>query len=59
MPVADFIDVAMEGFAAKHETVAVDMAKGIWDQFEEARGQRVGPLSEAIEKMLGSAHRLE
>ena len=59
MPVADFIDAAMEGFAAKHETVAVGMAKGVWDQFEEARGQRVGPQWEATKKALGSAHRLE
>ena len=53
---ADFIDAAMEGFSAKQETVAVGMAKGMWDQFEEARGQRVGPQWELTKKGLGSAH---
>ena len=59
MPVADFVSAAMEGFVAKHETVAVGMAKEVWDEFEEARGQRVGPQWEMTKKALGSAHQLE
>ncbi|KAL9635769.1 MAG: hypothetical protein Q9164_003250 [Protoblastenia rupestris] len=59
MPVADFINAAMEGFSAKQETVAVGMAKAVWDQFEEARGQRVGPQWELTKKALGSAHQFD
>ncbi|KAL9052434.1 MAG: hypothetical protein Q9162_005403 [Coniocarpon cinnabarinum] len=56
MPVGHFVTAAMAGFEAGDETVAVGMAKNTWDQFEEARGQRVGPQWEATRKALGTAH---
>ena len=56
MPVADFVTAVMDGLNAKQETVAVGMAKGVWDQFEEARGQKVGPQWEMTKKALGKAH---
>lgn len=56
---AEFVSLAMEGFAAKQETVAIGMAKATWDEFEEERGKRVGPGWERAKKALGSAHSLE
>ena len=59
MPVDEFVTAALQGFKAKQETVAIGMAKNTWDQFEEARGQRVGPQWEMTKKALGKAHVLE
>ena len=59
MPVTDFVSEAMEGFAAKRETVAVGVAKMSWDQYEEVRGQKVGPFWEILKKAHGNAHKLE
>lgn len=58
MPVADFVTAAIEGFAAKKETVAIGMAQKVWDDFEEARGQRVRPQWEMTKKALGDAHKV-
>lgn len=59
MPVADFVTAAIEGFAAKKETVAIGMAQKVWDDFEEARGQRVRPQWEMTKKALGDAHKIQ
>lgn len=59
MPVADFVTAAIEGFAARKETVAVGVAQKVWDDFEEARGQRVRPQWEMIKKAMGQAHKIE
>lgn len=59
MPVTDFVSAVLDGFKARQETIAVGLAKATWDEFEEARGRRVGPQWEVIRKTMGSAHVLE
>lgn len=59
MPVAEFVDAAMAGFATKSETVAVGHAQGMFDEFEAEKGRRVGPQWEISKKALGTAHRFD
>ena len=50
------MSAAMEGFASKSETVAIGMAREMFDEFEEAKASRVAILWDANKKALGSAH---
>jgi hypothetical protein len=58
MPVKEFVDAALIGFAAKDETVAIGHAKPVFDEFEAEKGRRVGPVWDTIKKNMGAAHKL-
>jgi len=59
MPVKDFVDEALKGFATKEEVVAVGHAKMVYDEFEVERSKRVRPAWEMAKKGLGKAHRFD
>ena len=59
MPVAEFVTAALAGFANRQETVAVGHAKQVFDEFEEAKGKRVGPTWENVRKAMGKTHLFE